>query len=206
MTASTTTPRNERRSIAHRPPILIVLGLTALVVAAGCSSAMGAGAPSSAPSTPPSVAPSVAPSVPASVPPTVEPSDGGEDAMPLTIVLDNATDADVYVDIVDRTGGLTGAVSGTPGDGASVAPYTLQVTNLDARTLRLTWSDYPIDNALALYLDPTASGLRIVLVQPEPTGPTDAMAFDRVLDLAFDAPVSAADVEAFLQDGLDTAG
>ena len=37
-------------------------------------------------------------------------------------------------------------------------------------------------------------------------GATDAMAFDRVLDLTFDAPVSAADVEAFLQDGLDTAG
>ncbi len=186
-------------------PTLIVLGLTALIVAAGCSTTLGAGAPSPAPSTPPTVAPSVPPTVSPSVQPSVEPSDGGGDAMPLTVVLDNATDADVYVDIVDRTGGLTLAESGTPGDGASVAPYTILVQNLDERTLRLTWSDYPIDNALELYLDRTASGIRILLVQPEPTGATDAMAFDRVLDLTFDAPVSAGDVEAFLQDGLDTA-
>jgi hypothetical protein len=126
--------------------------------------------------------------------------------MPMTVDLENATDADIDIDIVDHTGGLVGAVSGTPGDGASVEPYTILVENVDDRTLRLTWVDYPIDNDLALFVDETSTGVRLVLVQPEPTGPTDAVAFDRILELTFDAPVSAGQVEAFLQDGLDTPG
>jgi hypothetical protein len=32
----------------------------------------------------------------------------------------------------------------------SVDAYTLKVENLDASTLKLTWVDFPIDNALAL--------------------------------------------------------
>ena len=88
----------------------------------------------------------------------------------------------------------------------SVEPYTLEVENLDATTLQLTWVDFPIDNALALYIDESDGGIRLVLVQPEPTGPTDAMGFDRELILSFSEPVSADEVEAFLQDGLDTPG
>ena len=88
----------------------------------------------------------------------------------------------------------------------SVEPYRLQVENLDATTLELTWVDFPIDNALALYIDESEGGLRLVLVQPEPTGTTDAMGFDRVLILSFSEPISADDVDPFLQDGLDTPG
>ena len=127
--------------------------------------------------------------------------------MPIKVDLANATDADVYVDIVDETGLLVDAESGTPGDGMSVEPYTLVVENVDANTLRLTWVDFPIDNALALYvIDGTDGGLRLVLVQPEPTGTTDAIGFDRELILSFSQPVPADQVEAFLQDGLDTPG
>jgi hypothetical protein len=86
----------------------------------------------------------------------------------------------------------------------SVEPYTLHVENIDARTLRLTWVDFPIDNALALYINEDAS--RFVLVQPEPSSATDAVGFDRELILTFDHAISAADVEGFLQDGLDTPG
>ena len=152
----------------------------------------------------PSEAPVVTPEPSEAPVVTPEPTDGGDDAMPLTVDLDNATGNDVYVDIVDASGGLIGAVSGTPGDGMSVEPYTLRVENVDERTLRLTWVDFPIDNALALYID--ESGLRFVLVQPEPANGSDAVGFDRELLLTFDGAVSAADVEAILQDGLDTPG
>ncbi|HET9520614.1 MAG TPA: hypothetical protein VFO73_06200 [Candidatus Limnocylindrales bacterium] len=161
------------------------------------------------PTAEPSVKPPAVTPVPAPVAtpvPTPAPTDGGNDAMPLTVNLENATDDDVRVDIVDGTGILAGAESGTPGDGASVESYTLKVENVDAKTLRLTWVDYPIDNALALYIDPDGDGYRFVLVQPEPTGDTDAMAFDRELVLTFAEPISASQVEALLQDGLDTPG
>ena len=137
---------------------------------------------------------------------TPDPGDGGSDAMPIKVDLENATGDDVYVDIDDRTGLLVNAESGTPGDGVSVEPYTLKVENVDATTLKLTWIDYPIDNALALFIYETPVGIRLLLVQPEPTGPTDAMGFDRVLILEFADPISADDVERFMQDGLDTPG
>ena len=126
--------------------------------------------------------------------------------MPIRVDLTTATGADVYVDIVDRTGLLVDAASGTPGDGASVEAYTVKVENLGPTTLRLSWVDFPIDNALALYIDRSEDGYRFVLVQPEPTGPTDAMGFDRELVLTFAQPISASQVETFLQGGLDTPG
>jgi hypothetical protein len=137
---------------------------------------------------------------------TPDPEQDGFDAMPIKVDLENATGADVYVDIADSTGLLVDARSGTPGDGMSVDSYTLEVENVDATTLRLTWVDFPIDNALALYIDESDAGIRLVLVQPAPTGPADAMGFDRELILSFAEPISADDVEAFLQEGLDTPG
>jgi hypothetical protein len=163
--------------------------------------------PSAAPATPvPTAEPTEVPQdTPNDIPPD-EPTDGGSDAMPLTVNLENATGADIRVDIVDRTGFLVDAASGTPGDGVSVATYTLKVENVDAKTLKLTWSDYPIDNALALYIDEIPGGYRFLLVQPDPTTTTDAIAFDRELVLTFSGPISASQVEAFLQSGLDTPG
>ena len=46
--------------------------------------------------------------------------------------------------------------------------------------------------------------LRLVLVQPEPRGDTDSVAYDRELVLTFSEPVSAANVEILLTTGLDT--
>ena len=94
----------------------------------------------------------------------------------------SVTRADVYVDIADTTGLLVNATSGRPAEGQSVAPYTLSVENLDATTLKLTWVDYPIDNALTLYIDEHEGAIRCLLVQPEPTGPTDSIALDRELN------------------------
>ena len=163
--------------------------------------------PTPRPSTKPTSTPKPRPATPAPKPTAAAPDptdDAGHDAMPIHVDLQNATGAQVHVDIVDRAGVITIAKSGRPGDGASVPPDTLVVRNLDARTLRLTWVDVPIDNALALYVDRTATGFRFVLIQPEPRGDTDAIAFDRELILTFSEAISAKDIEAFLQGGFDT--
>lgn len=116
------------------------------------------------------------------------------------VVLDIATPHAVTIDVTDASESLIAAASGTPGDGASVAAYTLAVTNVTPTTLRLTWVGGPCDSANSLSID--AAHHRLLLVQPECTG--DAIATDRVLDLKFAMPITASDIEAFLQDGLDT--
>ncbi len=120
----------------------------------------------------------------------------GSAHVPLTVATTNA----VTIDVTDASSTLLGATSGTPGDGASVEAYTLAIENVSPRTLRLTWVGGPCDSANQLSIDPARR--RIVLVQPECPG--DAIATDRILDLEFSTPLEAADVEAFLQDGLDT--
>jgi hypothetical protein len=182
---------------------MLAVGATVAAIAIAAFVAFG-GAAGAAPSVAPSVAPSAAPATPSAVPSAVPST--GTDAMPITVDLDNATNADVRVDIVDHTALLVGAESGTPGDGMSVEPYTLKVENVDPKTLKLTWVDFGIDNALALFVDKVDGGYRLLLIQPEPTSPTDAMGFDRELVLSFSEPISADQVETFLQDGLDVPG
>ena len=135
---------------------------------------------------------------------TPEPTDDGDDAMPITVDLETADGHDVHVDIVDRYGLLESAESGHPAEGMSVEPFTLEIENLDERTLKLTWVDFGIDNALALHF--FQEGRVLVLVQPEPAGDVDATGHDRELILTFEEPISADDIEGFLQGGLDTPG
>ncbi len=135
---------------------------------------------------------------------TQDPTENGDDAMPITVDLDTADGHDVHVDIADRYGLLESAESGHPAEGMSVEPYTLQIENLDERTLKLTWVDFGIDNALALHF--FQEGRVLVMVQPEPDGDVDAMGHDRALILTFDRPIDADDIEGFLQGGLDTPG
>jgi hypothetical protein len=202
-------PRGARSSASLLVVVAAVtaVAIVAIVAFAGHGSG-GSGAGVAIPSATRSSAPSVVPSAPPSTPPPSDPSgdadDPGSDAMPLTVDLRNATGAAVRVDIVDRTGLLLGAESGTPGDRMSVGLNKIQVENIDARTLKLLWVDFPIDNALALFIDETAAGYRLLLIQPEPTAPTDAIGFDRELLLSFSEPVSVRQIQSFLQGGLDT--
>jgi hypothetical protein len=138
--------------------------------------------------------------------PTPKPTDDGTDAMPIRVDLETVAGGDVYVDIVDETGFLVGARSGKPAEGQSVGQNELVVENVDATTLNLKWVDYPIENALALYIFEHEGRLRLLLIQPGPTGPTDSIALDRELILSFSQPISADEVESFLQEGLDTPG
>ena len=116
------------------------------------------------------------------------------------VALTVATDHAVTVDVTDASSSLIGAASGTPGDGASVAAFTLTATNASPTTVRLTWVGGPCDSANFLSID--VDRHRLVLVQPECPG--DAIATDRILDLEFATPIKASDLETFLQDGLDT--
>jgi hypothetical protein len=147
-----------------------------------------------------------APTIAPTPKPTAQPIGDGSGAMPIRVDIETVAGGDVYVDIVDSTGYLVGAKSGTPAEGQSVGQYTLEIENLDATTLKLSWVDYPIENALALYIDEHDGAIRLLLIQPAPTGPTDAIALDRELILSFSQPISADQVESFLQEGLDTPG
>jgi hypothetical protein len=146
--------------------------------------------------------PTVAPSTPA---PTAAPTQAPTEtpAGPIGsahVVLAVATANRVTIDVTDASGTLTAATSGTPGDGATVEAYKLVVTNLTPTSLRLTWLGGPCDATNTLAVD--AGRRRLLLVQKECPG--DAIATDRILDLEFSTPVKATDLEAFLQDGLDT--
>jgi hypothetical protein len=185
------TPTSARARFA---PVAGAVAIAALIAA--CSGGAGAPAPTAVP----------APDSPAPATPVPAPSEGVEDPgaspLPIHVELTSTSGQDVTVDILDRTGTMTGATTGRPAEGASVEAYTLRVENLDARTLRLRWTDFPIDNALSLFIDGSGGGMRFVLVQPAPSGPADAMGEDRILDLTFDRDVSAAEIETFLQEGL----
>jgi hypothetical protein len=184
-------------------PLLGALAIAAVLAA--CSAGTGAPAPTAVPAANTPAPATPAPATPAPVP-SPEVDDPGSDLLPIHVELDSTSGQDVYVDIVDRTGTIETAVSGQPGDGATVEPYTVTIENLDGRTLRLSWTDFPIDNGLSLFVDPTGDGMRFLLVQPAPSGPADAMGEGRILDLTFDRNVSASQVEAFLQEGLDVPG
>ena len=190
--------------------LLVSIAAGVALASAVAFTALGGGDRNDQPVVPPITNPSpTPPASPVPAPdetpaPTPVPEDGGSDAMPIKVDLENATGADVHVDIADTTGLLMDARSGTPGDGMSVE--TLVAENIDAKTLKLTWVDFSIDNALALYIDEHEGAIRFLLVQPEPTGPTDAMGFDRELILTFSEPISADQVETLLVDGLDTPG
>ncbi|MGH2476219.1 MAG: hypothetical protein ACRDIL_13240, partial [Candidatus Limnocylindrales bacterium] len=61
--------------------------------------------------------------------------------MQIYVELDSTSGQDVYVDILDRTRFIKSATTAQPGDGATVEPYSVLVENIDARTLRLSWTD-----------------------------------------------------------------
>jgi len=204
-----TTP-NTRRSRRPAVPAILLAG-SVILTAAACAAVGGPAATPAATLTPTPTPTATAvpatpvPATPTPIPPaepTAAPSDPGTDGMPITVNLANATNHKVSVDIVDQSGTVVSGTSGHPGDGATVATGTLKVENIDARTLRLTWTDIPGNNALGLYIDKAAT--HFVLVQPEHDG--DSIPFDRILILKFSSAVSAKTIVAVLQNGTDTIG
>jgi hypothetical protein len=73
---------------------------------------------------------------------------------------------------------------------------------VDADTVRLTWSDLPIESQARLAVRITESGrFEMRLVRPRPQQ-SDAVATDRVLDLDFHVAVPASNVRVTLVDDL----
>lgn len=120
----------------------------------------------------------------------------------LAVELNTATGNVITLDVRDASASVVEARSGIPGDGASVEPYAVRVTNDDPTTLRLVWAGGACDSHGSIAIDATAR--RFMLVQPECDG--DAVAFDRILLLRFSTPIDAGQVQAIVQDGTDTSG
>ena len=175
--------------------LVAVTAALAIVV----SGAFGRGAVAApTPSDRPSAAPTVVPASPAPLP-SSEPSDDPA-AAPLTVDLKNLTDHDVSVAIDDQTGSLAGAASGQPGDGMSVRWHDMLVENVDAETVRIVWVGLPRDEQLTLSITGQAGAYALRFVQAGPPANSDAIGFDRILDLDFAVPVSAGDVKVTIED------
>lgn len=158
------------------------------------SGVLGRGAdpdPSGSPKPVPTATPDRTPTpVPSKAP------DGGD----IKVDLDVRSDHDVSVLIKDRTGALKDARTGTPGDGMSVRWHDSKVENIDDSTLRLVWVGWPRDEEVGLSIAKVDGGYEILITQTAPLPNTDAMGYDRMLVLTFDAPVSADDVKVTFKD------
>jgi hypothetical protein len=177
------------RGIA-RPTIFLGVALVA-VYAMSASGVLGGGPqPSDPPKPTATPAPTAAPT-PTPTPVPTQPPAGG----PLTVNLDIATDHDVSVVVTDKSGTLKKVVTGRAGDGMSVRWGDWKAENLDASTIRLTWVGLPGDEALALTITETGGTYALAFVQAAPPPLSDAVGFDRVLVLTFDAEVSADDLK-----------
>ena len=191
-----------------RPTVAISLAGVAIVAVAATALAVGVGtSPTPGSSARPPASPVTSAPPPSAAPvakPTTKPThtNSPTDPAPIKVNLRTVDGHDVRVDIVDISGILESAKSGSPAEGASAEG--LVVENIEARTLRLTWVDFPIDNVDQLNIEWFDGHLKVVLVQPEPRGDSDAVGYDRELVLTFSEPVSADDVETLLTTGLDT--
>ena len=193
------------RHFAWWRPALPVVALVAAGLLAGCagSTATSPVPATAAPSASPPLAPSTEPSVEPSAQPSQEPS-ASEAAEPtrFDVPLTIATAHTVTAEVIDWTGLVKDAGSGTPGDGASVASDELQLTNDGPTTLVLTWTGGPCDATPTIVWD--AATATITVVQEPCEG--DAIAFDRIVRLELSEPVDAATVRGVLQPGGDTPG
>jgi hypothetical protein len=146
---------------------------------------------------PPDVAPSAAPTDGASPLPSSPAPSPSVAGQPIRIELQHATGGDAVIDIVDASGSLVSAASGTPGDGVSTDGASVVVTQGDIpETIVLTWTDGQCETLDELAIEP--DGRTMTLRQPTCQG-GDAMGRDLVLELTFDAPVSPSDVTATLE-------
>jgi hypothetical protein len=199
------------RSTSRTIVALLAGVVLAAVVALAANAAFGRGTSSPEPSSPPVVTPSPEPSDEPSTPPSDEPSEEPSEQPsepptdgPTKIALENLTGHDVFIAIDDDTGTIVEAQSGTPGDGMSVRWLDVKVENIDADTLRVVWVGLPRDEVVYLDVSTVDDKVRLRFVQDGPPPYSDAIGFDRILELSFDQPVRSEDVLTSIQEGLDT--
>jgi hypothetical protein len=179
--------------------LLIALVAVVAVVASGALGRAGdPGQPTPSASPTPRPTPKPTPSA------RPEPSESPDGIFNLD--LNTVDDHDVRIVIDDRTGTIVDARSGNAGDGMSVRWFDMTVENLDAETLRLTWVGLPRDETVRLFVIEEQGNVKLAFVQAAPPNNSDALGFDRIVVLKFDAPVRAEDVTWSMQEGLDTVG
>jgi hypothetical protein len=177
-----------------RPIAAIVGGLALSVVVVFAADAAYGHRP--APSAPSVATPTASPVVePTRAPaqPTAAPSEAPTDG-DIAVPLKNLTGDDVSVAIDDATGKLDVASSGNPGDGMSVRWFHVKVENVDADTLRVVWVGLPRDEIVGLAITEKAGAIHLAFTQDAPPANSDALGFDRVLELSFEGPVRSEDV------------
>jgi hypothetical protein len=190
------------RSTSRTIVALLAGVVLASVVALAANAAFGRApvpAPTPSPTTPPTAAPSVPPTAAPTTPPSEEPSESPVDD-PATVDLEDLTGHDVSVVIDDESGLVVKAESGTPGDGMSVRWFDVKVENIDADTLRVVWVGLPRDEIVHLGVSNIDGGIRLSFVQDGPPINSDAIGFDRVLELSFDEPVRSEDVTTSVEE------
>lgn len=152
--------------------------------------------------TPPTEAPSAGPSAGPTAAPSEEPSAAPSEATRFDVPLTIATAHTVTATVIDWTGLVAAATSGTPGDGASVPVDAVQVANDGPTTLVVTWAGGPCDQEVTVVFD--ASQTLVTVIQEPCEG--DAIAFDRIVRLELTEPIDASTVAGVLQPGGDTPG
>jgi hypothetical protein len=133
-----------------------------------------------------------------SVEPSVGPSVGPTDPAPIHLELTGQCCGTPSIDIVDRSGHLTGAAS-VAGDNVESDQTT--ATNDDPRTVRLIWVGAPCDTVHRLTIGPDF-GLTI----DRPLCHGDSMATFRGVTLTFDQAVDAGSLETAIFDGRPGSG
>lgn len=168
----------------------------------GTITVVGAAA-SPAPTSEPSSEASAEPSTPAEpstspVPSEPAPAEPTRFDVPLTVATDDA----VAAEVIDWTGLVTAATSGTPGDGASVPFDAVEIANDGPTTLVITWVGGPCDRTSTIVFD--AERATIAVIQEPCEG--DAIGFDRIVRLELAEPVDADSITGVLQAGGDAPG
>src|SRR6188472_3350840 len=179
-----------------RPVAAIVGGLAlSVVVVFAADAAYGHRPAPSAPSVSTPTASPVDEPTRAPAQPAAAPSDGD-----IGVPLKNLTGDDVSVAIDDATGKLDVASSGSPGDGMSVRWFRVKVENIDADTLRVVWVGLPRDEIVGLAITQKDGAMHLAFTQDAPPANSDALGFDRVLELSFDGPVRSEDVTTLVEE------
>ncbi len=128
---------------------------------------------------------------------TVSPTASSVAPQPFQVDLNVPAGQPQTVGVVDRSGLVVEATSGTPtGESGASFPFdSVEVSNLDATTLQLGWTGFPCQTDHTLTIEPDGA---MTLERPACVGATDSIAIDRILVLRFEEPIRAADAPVTL--------
>lgn len=181
---------------------IVVVLAASLVVATGGGpfrDQATTGLPIATPSSTASATPASGSPLPSSPAPSGAPASDAVPESPRVITVDliEHVGANATIDITDLSGTLVSAVSGDPGDGASVPGGAVSAVRLaaDPATLVLTWSGLPCDTTHRLTIE--SDGVTMTIERPACQG--DALGVDHVLRLTFDHPVDQALIHATIR-------